>query len=270
MKVTSDSFLFITLDSCRYDVFIDAYRPNMIRRGLIAHKAISPSFFTLPSHMAFFEGFTPAVPDKGKWLNPKHGKLWRVNTTNISPNKRDYMRVQGMDLIEGMNNAGYTTIGTGGVRWFDPSVPTGKILTQNFKKYKFFGNYMHAEDQVDFVYEEALKHKKVWSFINFGETHDPYRYKGCDFPEKAAYKKKFKNKMEVRATVYNQQMDCVSYLDGVMAPLLDLFMDSGASVVITADHGELFGEDNLWQHQDHHEMTVTVPLIMNIKGKHIV
>ena len=52
------SILFITLDSCRYDAFVEARAPNLKSLGPL-HRAQAPSHFTYGSHAAFFMGLTP-------------------------------------------------------------------------------------------------------------------------------------------------------------------------------------------------------------------
>ncbi len=274
MTVNNKSHLLIILDSCRFDVFKESITPNMDRIGN-TYKARSPSFFTFPSHKAIFSGFTPAVQDKGKWLNPKHGKLYRVVSSNMSTNKNDKIKLNGKNIIDGFNNIGVETIGTGAVRWFDPNVITGKELTGDFKHYKFFGNYTKAKKQIPWVISTATSLKDpVFCFINFGETHDPYKFEGSNYPDIAAYKKiedseKIEDLEKARKIVFEQQMKCVEFLDLQLKPLVDLFLRAKATITITADHGELFGEDGLWQHQDMHEATTTVPLIMNVEGSRL-
>jgi hypothetical protein len=219
--------------------------------------------------MAMFAGFTPAVQKGPKWVNPKNGKVWRVKASNMSPNPNDKFVVDGRNVVAGMNGSGYTTIGTGAVRWFDPSVKTGKMLTENFKIYKFFGEYTQAQNQVPWMIQQCARvNTPVWSFINFGETHDPYRFNGSGYNGVAAYKR-MGDKKKARNIVFDQQKTCVEYIDRQLKPLLDQFKRANGTVMITADHGELFGEDGLWQHQDHHEMTTTVPLILNVQGTKI-
>lgn len=75
--VNSKSFLFVSLDSCRYDTFENAKAPNMKKVGPL-HKAKAPSNFTFGSHMAMFVGFTLGIAEVNKsFLNPKYGKMER-------------------------------------------------------------------------------------------------------------------------------------------------------------------------------------------------
>ncbi len=76
LLVSKNSFLFITLDSCRYDTFESTNIPNMKKIGPL-HKAKSPSYFTFGSHSAMFVGFTPVMSSKKEsFLNPKFGKIF--------------------------------------------------------------------------------------------------------------------------------------------------------------------------------------------------
>ena len=39
-----------------------------------------------------------------------------------------------------------------------------------------------------------------------------------------------------------------------------------ATVVLTADHGDCWGEDGLWEHGISHRRTLEVPLLMRVRG----
>jgi hypothetical protein len=58
MPVHPTSFLFVTLDSCRYDTFAAAHTPNFDQVGEL-HRAMAPGSFTFSSHTAMFMGHTP-------------------------------------------------------------------------------------------------------------------------------------------------------------------------------------------------------------------
>src|SRR5437667_273104 len=74
----SPSILFVTLDSCRYDAFVEAHAPNLKSLGAL-HRAQSPSHFTYGAHAAFFMGFTPGDANrKEPYVNPKYGKIFRM------------------------------------------------------------------------------------------------------------------------------------------------------------------------------------------------
>ena len=39
-----------------------------------------------------------------------------------------------------------------------------------------------------------------------------------------------------------------------------------ATIVLTADHGDCWGEDGLWEHGISHRRTLEVPLLMRVRG----
>ena len=55
------------------------------------------------------------------------------------------------------------------------------------------------------------------------------------------------------------------HVDELLAPLLESFRD--ATVVLTADHGDCWGEDGLWEHGISHRRTLEVPLLMRVRGE---
>ena len=82
------SILFVTLDSCRYDAFVEAKTPNLSAIGPLV-RAQAPSHFTYASHAAFFMGFTPGDPLRREpYVNPKYGKIFRMEAAAIRASSR--------------------------------------------------------------------------------------------------------------------------------------------------------------------------------------
>src|SRR3982750_3567548 len=78
MEIDSNSVLFVTIDSCRYDTFASANVPVLRRVGPL-HKAQAPSHFPFGSHAAMFAGFTPGVASvAAPLINPKLGKIFKL------------------------------------------------------------------------------------------------------------------------------------------------------------------------------------------------
>ena len=74
------------------------------QRNSPLHKAYAPSYFTYGSHAAFWMGFTPGVSSSEKipWLNPKSGKLFRMNHSAASSHGEDAFELTGSNIIEGL------------------------------------------------------------------------------------------------------------------------------------------------------------------------
>jgi glucan phosphoethanolaminetransferase (alkaline phosphatase superfamily) len=59
----------------------------------------------------------------------------------------------------------------------------------------------------------------------------------------------------------NRQINALEYLDGVFARLFDL-VPANTWVIVTSDHGELFGEDRYFGHGPiAHEKVFEVPFV---------
>ena len=188
--------ILIVFDSLRWDVFKAADIPFLRSLGKWK-KAFTPGTYTLPAHMSFFMGKLPNTLDvedyydtdairfdkKKKTPYRRTKQLWRL--ANPEAPKSSQYTLQGRNIIVGFREKGYFTIGTGGVNWFNPDLPAGKILTEPFELSRFFGgpqyaSHVSAEYQIEWVLESLHKRQEPYFlFINFGETHHRFVYKNC-------------------------------------------------------------------------------------------
>ena len=98
-----------------------------------------------------------------------------------------------------------------------------------------------------------------------GETHVPYWHAGAKWDRDDNPCVPFQGPShERRRTCRRRQRACLEYVDALLAPLLEGFMD--ATIVLTADHGDCWGEDGLWEHGISHRRTLEVPLLMRVRG----
>jgi len=231
----------IVLDSCRYDSFMDANTPNMDEFG-DTHRVWSQGLFTLPAHIAFFTGRLPTDPLSELPYVSNNRRPFVLNNLGYKFKIGADLIVDGEDVIDGFNNLGYTTIGSGGVNWFDGSPATQKLI-HNFKKFDFFGPF-NIDKQLEWIIENLNKQDKIFLFVNIGVTHYPYvsPFRSSD---------DLKNRGERKF-----QIEAVEYVDKTIRPLLGLIRDW--KVVITSDHGECFGEDGLYGHGLYHEKVMEV------------
>ena len=275
MRGSSESVLFISLDSCRYDTFAAAHAagsvPHLAGIGPL-HRAQAPSHFTYGSHAAFWMGFTPGVIDTDQPLiNPKAGKLFRMAFAGRAGVETDGFQLQGANVIEGFRRAGYCTIGTGAVDWFDPSSATGAVLGQPFERFHFAGNTWSLANQltwIDAELEATPVEQPVFVFLNVGETHVPYWHEGADWPRRPSPCVAFGGSLCNAAESARRQLACLQWVDRQLAVLLRRF--SNSTVLVCADHGDCWGEDGLWEHGISHPATLTVPLLLRLRGQPVV
>jgi hypothetical protein len=264
---STDSVLFITLDSCRFDTFLEADAPNM-KSVAPLHLAQAPSYYTYGSHSAMFVGFTPGIAQTEQpLLNPKAGKLFKLAGAGFPGKGTEGYQLGGRNIIEGFAAAGFSTIGTGAVGWFDPATPTGQHLTSSFEEFWYAGNPFSLASQLDWISRQVHRREgDVFVFLNVGETHVPYYFAGAPWPAEDNPCIPFQ--VEDRSQECSRrQRACCEFVDGLLAPLLAAF--SNSTILICGDHGDCWGEDGLWEHGISHRCTLDVPLVMRLRGNPI-
>jgi len=149
-----------------------------------------------------------------------------------------------------------------------------------------------ASSTNDFV-ERTLESKgdePLFMFLNYMEGHDPYKvpddyqYMFCEEPcennswsdIESFYTESVKNQHQVLEELVNQYDGCLRYLDEKIRELISIIEEHNALedslIVITSDHGEAFGEHDLYGHTGGvYNPLVQVPLIIkpcsDIKSK---
>ena len=262
------NILLLTLDSCRFDVFQAASTPVTDRHSptLMAH---APANFTLPSHQAFFVGVLPQVVDDIRYYNRFSRQLMAlqgVGARQVATHALLKAHSKG-NLLTGLADLGFQTVGAGAMDWFQQ-----ETLTYGFQEFSYTGT--DADAQIRFLLDTIDPAKRFFGFINFGETHAPFQFKG----------KKDRCPVDVRSRImdwppsesgpvgrdspaFGHQVQAVEFIDQRLA---DLFggLPGNTIVVLTADHGECFGEDGYWGHGVHHAKVFEVPLaIFRLDGK---
>lgn len=263
-----ENVLLITLDSCRFDTFRRARTPFLSEVGPL-HRAQSPSYFTYGSHAAIWMGFTPGITrSRQPWLNPKAGKLLRMANAGFAGHDSDGIQLNGPNVIEGFRRLGYRTIGSGAVGWFDPDTETGAVLSQPFDDFFYPGNTWSLRAQLTWI-DRTLKAlpptTPTFVFLNVGETHVPYWHEDATWPRDPSPCIPFGGPNNSRRRCKQQQRNCLEWVDQELSPLLNQFMDQ--TILICADHGDCWGEDGLWEHGISHWATLTVPLLMRVRGE---
>ncbi len=262
-----ESILFITLDSCRFDTFEEAQVPHMKSIGAL-HRAWAPGNFTYASHAAMFVGFTPGIAGKEEpFINPKFAKIFKMTGGGFGGVGRPFMTLTGTNIIDGLNNLGYETIGTAALGWFNPQTATGRHLSQDFRKFFFHpGRPFALSRQLDWLSENLAgrEDSRVFCFLNVGETHVPYYHEGASWSPEDNPCIPFSDAND-REECHRRQKACLEYVDSCLVPLLDAFRHG--SIILCSDHGDCWGEEGLWEHGIHHEKVLEVPLIFRLNDK---
>jgi hypothetical protein len=265
MPINPNSVLFITLDSCRYDTFASASVPLMRRVGTL-HEAQAPSHFTFGSHAAMFEGFTPGVAAiAAPLINPKFGKIFKMAGPAFPGKGGEGFLLDGRNIIEGFKRLGHRTLGSGAVSWFDPATPAAQLLISDFDEFFYPGDSWSLARQLAWIDHQISRSSRspIFLFLNIGETHVPYYHEGASWNRDDNPCVPFQT-VDRSAECRLRQRACLEFVDKALGPLLERF--SEATIVLCGDHGDCWGEDGLWEHGISHSMTLTVPLLIRLRG----
>ena len=270
------NYVLVTLDSCRYDSLIKAATPELDRHGKI-YSAWSPATYTLPAHVSFFTGILPMVHEELPYLNRFTKQLFKMHKAGASlggeaGSKTLNLKASKKDMIQGLRDQGFYTVGSGAANWFDKDV-----LVKNFNHFKYI-RAQSAEAQCNYILKKLGQNateKRFFSFINFYETHTPYMHYGEDREEYSMNARDHmvfppyedsKKKNELGEKLHQAQIKAAEHLDTVLGKFLQL-LPQNTIVVITADHGEAFGEDGYWGHGIYHPLVMNVPMMCFMLNK---
>jgi arylsulfatase A-like enzyme len=265
--------IYIIMDSCRYDSYQAASTPNMDRLGL-AERRYSYASWTSPSHYALLMGMVPHTSPRGVFASEVYKQEFAKWVDRLKvPNLSFKTFVPQLSLPKVLKDQGYRTIAR-------VSMP---VLNQFTSINNYFDDYMLMANHNDFAtmvseIEFPDQHPRFY-FLNLGETHYPYMLKGEDMPHISGVHGVF-NKMdefllaeqqtnnntsffdqEEMQRLHMQQIKCVEYVDNLFGQLLSK-CPPNTYMILTADHGELFGEDGYFGHGPiMHEKCFEVPFI---------
>ncbi len=265
--------VFVVLDSCRYDSFVSAQKPNLTRLGT-PEARYSYASWTSPSHYAYLMGMIPHQSPRGVFASEVYKtefSRWvdRLGIAGLSFKKF----VPYLSLPKVLQEHGYRTVAR-------VSLP---VLNNFTSINKFFDDYKLMENHNDFggMIEQLdfSRPQPHFYFFNLGETHYPYMLDPKTMPhisgvhgvfkrmddhsmqgEESAAGDRFFDDAQMHE-LHQQQIRCVEHVDNLMARLYAKVPDN-TYLIVTADHGELFGEGGYFGHGPvMHEKVFEVPYL---------
>jgi len=269
--VDLNHIVFIIMDSCRLDSFINANTPNIDRIGKV-EKRFSYASWTAPSHYAFTMGMLPHSSPTHVYASEVYKEefaLWTDRTGSKELAFRDFL--PELSLPKVLSKLGYETI----ARVSMPVLNQYTLINQHFDDYKLMDNHNNFAGMVDEI--DLSGDTPRYYFLNLGETHYPYMLNGDDLPRISGVHGVFKslggNESSNAASsdaffdakqmkmLHDQQITCVEYIDGYVGKIMDKAPEN-TYFIVTADHGELFGENGYFGHGPiMHEKCFEVPYV---------
>ncbi len=266
MKVIADEmdFLFITLDSLRFDVaeklFYEGQIPNLARcfpEGW--QKCHSPGSFTFAAHQAFFAGFLPTPAQPGL-----HSRLFAANFAGSETTTEQTLVFDTPDIISGFKARGFLTACVGGVGFFNKKTALGAVLPSLFEESYWHETYGVTERNstayqfakaVDII--QAAEEQRLFLFINVSAIHQPnWFYESEDAKKKP--------------DSLTSHAAALKYVDSQL-PILFSALQSKRDTfcIVCSDHGTAYGEDGYFGHRLAHSTVWEVPMATFILKKTI-
>lgn len=267
------NLVFITLDSCRYDSWTAAQPKTLARLGPVERR-YSFATWTAPSHYNLLTGLIPHT-------SPPH-----VFASEYY--KEDFLRYGERLGVEGIEfkrflphlwlptflkqELGYRTHAMVSLPVLNPL--TG--INRDFDTFELMPTHNDMSAMIDRMSFDDEQPR--FYLLNVGETHYPYALPNEDpseWPRISGVHGIFKHLgdpgPEADGDFFDQtqldalrerQVRAVSYLDSDVFPRLFDRLPPDTWVIVTSDHGELFGEDGYFGHGPiQHPKVLEVPLV---------
>jgi hypothetical protein len=270
------NLVFVILDSLRYDSWVAAEPAALAQLGPVERRW-SYATWTAPSHYNLLMGLLPHTSPPEVYASEYY--------------KQDFLRYrERLDVSDMEFKKLLPSI-------FLPTYLKHTLGYRNHAKVSMPVLNQHTVINRDFdSYELMPKHNDMaamlpgmrfeddtpsFHLLNVGETHYPYAkpdedpsqwphisgvhgvFKHLDDRDERKDAVDFFDQTSLRE-LHSRQVEAVRYVDGVFARLFDM-LPSDTWVVVTSDHGELFGEDRYFGHGPvMHEKVLEVPFVEGV------
>ncbi|MSR63780.1 MAG: metalloenzyme [Planctomycetes bacterium] len=274
-----NNFIIVILDSCRFDSFVAAAPKTILKLGPV-EKRYSYAAWTAPSHYNLLTGLLPHTSPQNVYASEYYKEDFFNFNRRLGATGIDFAAmVPGLWMPEFLrNNLGYTTHARVSLPVLNPR--TG--VNRSFDSFQLMDKHNDMRAMLPTLKFSA--DRPSFYLLNIGETHYPYakpdedssmwpRISGVNGvfkklneevgdPNNPNFKETFQFFDQAKMDqLRERQIDTVRYLDGVFAELYDL-VPKDTYVIVTADHGELFGELGYFGHGPiMHEKCFEVPYL---------
>jgi arylsulfatase A-like enzyme len=252
------SVVWVTLDSCRYDSFVAACTPTLTAALGPVQRRHAFASWTAPSHYNLLLGLLPHANAPGVLGSLVYRDEFQRHEQRFGfPLLRAEQSLEGFYLPNFLRSQGYFTGALVSMPALHPRTP----VNRGFDHYEQMPRPNDMRAMLPRLRFPAGQ-PSFW-LLNIGETHYPYALPGEDpsvwprlrgvggvLRELAAGGDPARPPefdADVLAGFHARQIRAVEYLDGVFAELFALVPED-TWVTVTADHGELFGEDGYFGH----------------------
>jgi len=270
--IGAHNLVVVVLDSLRFDTFLAA-EPTVATRLGSVERRWSYASWTAPSHYNLLMGLLPHSSPSHVYASEYYKQdflryterlgIPGIEFKNLLP--RMYLPTYLRDTL------GYSTHALVSMPVLNRHTP----LNTGFDTYALMDRHNDMAAMVDRMHFDDVR--PSFHLLNVGETHYPYALPNedpADWPHISGVHGVFKHLDEGDvggelqffdddrlALLRRRQVQAASYVDSVLEKLFDR-VPRGTWLIVTSDHGELFGEDGYFGHGPIlHEKVFEVPFV---------
>ncbi len=271
------NLIFVVLDSLRYDSLVDAAPETLPALGKVERRW-SYASWTAPSHYNLLMGLLPHSSPPEVYASEYYKEDFRRYSERLGIQGMEFSRVLPSIFLPTYlkHGLGYRTHAMVSMPVLNPHT----VINRDFDSYELMPAHNDMAAMLDKL--SFSDDRPSFYLLNVGETHYPYALPGEDpsqWPRISGVHGVFKRlddepgedaaptepreffDQATLAELRGRQVKAVEYLDDVLARMFDR-LPSDTWVVVTSDHGELFGEDRYFGHGPvAHEKVFEVPFV---------
>lgn len=292
-KRENNHLIVITLDSCRHDTFMEAQPENIAKLCGGLHgveKRYTYAGWTAPSHYNLLTGLVPHSSPAEVYASEYYKKDLYKFKDRLGVDEAGFeAMIPHLWLPTYMKKKGYETHAMVSLPVLNPA--TG--INRDFDTFKLMPKHNDMAAMLDEMEAHHKRDSKGLSgnvpqfyMLNVGETHYPYALPDedkNDLPHISGVNgifRKLDNQIDDKGDLVSdnesgdfmdmdkiaecrqRQVNTVKYLDEQVFPRLYDMMPKDTWIIVTADHGELFGEAGYFGHGPiMHEKCFEVPFL---------
>jgi hypothetical protein len=268
------NLVVVILDSLRYDTWLAAAPRSLLSLGAVERR-FSYASWTAPSHYNLLMGLLPHTSPSHVYASEYYKRDFLRYSERLGVRDIEFRRLLPSIFLPTYlkHTLGYRTH----ARVSMPVLNKYTAINRDFDSYELMPrhNDMAAMlDQLSFDPERP----SFW-LLNVGETHYPYARPGEDasgLPHLSGVHGVFKRLDDpppgggeaagffdeaLLRSLKERQVAALEYLDGVLERLLSM-LPADTWLIVTSDHGELFGEEGYFGHGPiAHDKVLEVPFV---------
>jgi hypothetical protein len=269
------NLIFVIFDSLRYDTWTHVDPRNLARLGPLERR-FSYASWTAPSHYNLLMGLLPHASPPKVYASEYYKQDYLRYSERLNTQGIEFRKLLPSIFLPTFlrHSLGYSTHAMVSMPVLNGHTP----INRDFDTYELMPKHNDMAAMLDKLH---FGDRPSFHLLNVGETHYPYalpdedpaewpRISGAhgvlkridehDDSDEVAF---FTD--ETFETLRTRQRRALSYLDDLIVKLFDVVPEN-TWIVVTSDHGELFGEEGYFGHGPiAHEKVFEVPFVEGLR-----